>query len=260
MERLDKILASTGRWSRREVKELVRAGRVTVNGTAARSPEEKYRREGLELLVDGQSVLCERYTYLMLHKPAGLVSATEDPRQATVLDLLPEHLRKIGLFPAGRLDRDTEGLLLTNDGALAHDLLSPRKHVDKTYFVRVEGRLDQSDAEAFQSGMTLGDGLVCLPAGLALLEAPDEALVTLREGKYHQIKRMLAARGKPVRYLKRLAMGPLVLDQTLEKGQWRPLEEEELTQLRSAGGAWTENPQKNYRINDEIGKKTEKFF
>ena len=261
MERLDKILASTGRWSRREVKELVRAGRVTVNGTAARSPEEKYRREGLELLVDGQSVLCERYTYLMLHKPAGLVSATEDPRQATVLDLLPEHLRKIGLFPAGRLDRDTEGLLLlTNDGALAHDLLSPRKHVDKTYFVRVEGRLDQSDAEAFQSGMTLGDGLVCLPAGLALLEAPDEALVTLREGKYHQIKRMLAARGKPVRYLKRLAMGPLALDQTLEKGQWRPLEEEELTQLRSAGGAWTENPQKNYRINDEIGKKTEKFF
>ncbi len=261
MERLDKILASTGRWSRREVKELVRAGRVTVNGTAARSPEEKYRREGLELLVDGQSVLCERYTYLMLHKPAGLVSATEDPRQATVLDLLPEHLRKIGLFPAGRLDRDTEGLLLlTNDGALAHDLLSPRKHVDKTYFVRVEGRLDQSDAEAFQSGMTLGDGLVCLPAGLALLEAPDEALVTLREGKYHQIKRMLAARGKPVRYLKRLTMGPLALDQTLEKGQWRPLEEEELTQLRSAGGAWTENPQKNYRINDEIGKKTEKFF
>ena len=261
MERLDKILASTGRWSRREVKELVRAGRVTVNGTAARSPEEKYRREDLTLLVDGQSVLCERYTYLMLHKPAGLVSATEDPRQATVLDLLPEHLRKIGLFPAGRLDRDTEGLLLlTNDGALAHDLLSPRKHVDKTYFVRVEGRLDQSDAEAFQSGMTLGDGLVCLPAGLALLEAPDEALVTLREGKYHQIKRMLAARGKPVRYLKRLAMGPLTLDQTLEKGQWRPLEEEELTQLRSAGGAWTENPQKNYRINDEIGKKTEKFF
>lgn len=261
MERLDKILASTGRWSRREVKELVRAGRVTVNGTAARSPEEKYRREDLTLLVDGQSVLCERYTYLMLHKPAGLVSATEDPRQATVLDLLPEHLRKIGLFPAGRLDRDTEGLLLlTNDGALAHDLLSPRKHVDKTYFVRVEGRLDQSDAEAFQSGMTLGDGLVCLPAGLALLEAPDEALVTLREGKYHQIKRMLAARGKPVRYLKRLAMGPLALDQTLEKGQWRPLEEEELTQLRSAGGAWTENPQKNYRINDKIGKKTEKFF
>ena len=261
MERLDKILASTGRWSRREVKELVRAGRVTVNGTAARSPEEKYRREDLTLLVDGQSVLCERYTYLMLHKPAGLVSATEDPRQATVLDLLPEHLRKIGLFPAGRLDRDTEGLLLlTNDGALAHDLLSPRKHVDKTYFVRVEGRLDQSDAEAFQSGMTLGDGLVCLPAGLALLEAPDEALVTLREGKYHQIKRMLAARGKPVRYLKRLTMGPLALDQTLEKGQWRPLEEEELTQLRSAGGAWTENPQKNYRINAEIGKKTEKFF
>lgn len=237
MERLDKILASTGRWSRREVKELVRAGRVTANGAVVRSPEEKYQREGLDLRVDGQSVLCERYTYLMLHKPAGLVSATEDPRQATVLELLPEHLRKIGLFPAGRLDRDTEGLLLlTNDGALAHDLLSPRKHVDKTYFVQVEGQLDQSDVEAFQSGMTLGDGLVCLPAGLELLEATDEALVTLREGKYHQIKRMLAARGKPVRYLKRLTMGPLVLDEGLEKGQWRPLTEEELSQLRSAPG------------------------
>ena len=123
MERLDKILASTGRWSRREVKELVRAGRVTANGAVVRSPEEKYQREGLDLRVDSQSVLCERYTYLMLHKPAGLVSATEDPRQATVLELLPEYLRKIGLFPAGRLDRDTEGLLLlTNDGTLAHDL------------------------------------------------------------------------------------------------------------------------------------------
>ena len=222
MERLDKILASTGRWSRREVKELVRAGRVTANGAVVRSPEEKYQREGLDLRVDSQSVLCERYTYLMLHKPAGLVSATEDPRQATVLELLPEYLRKIGLFPAGRLDRDTEGL--------------PRKHVDKAYFVQVEGQLDQADVEAFQGGMTLGDGLVCLPAGLKLLEAPDEALVTLREGKYHQIKRMLAARGKPVRYLKRLTMGPLVLDEGLEKGQWRPLTEEELSRLRSAPG------------------------
>lgn len=246
MERLDKILASTGRWSRQEVKELVRAGRVTANGGVVRSPEEKYQREGLDLQVDGQSVLCARYTYLMLHKPAGLVSATEDPRQPTVLELLPEHLRRIGLFPAGRLDRDTEGLLLlTNDGALAHDLLSPRKHVDKTYFVRVEGKLDQSDVEAFSGGMTLGGGLACLPAGLELLEEPDEALVTLREGKYHQIKRMLAARGKPVRYLKRLTMGPLALDKELEKGDWRPLTEAELAKLRSVPGAVSENPQKN---------------
>ncbi len=232
MERLDKILAGTGRWSRKEARGLIRAGRVTVNGRTAASPEEKYRREDLVLLVDGAPVSGERYTYLMLHKPAGLVSATEDPRQKTVLELLPGHLRRIGLFPAGRLDRDTEGLLLlTNDGALAHDLLSPRSHVDKRYFVRVAGRLGPADCAAFAGGLRLEDGLVCLPAGLELLEAPDEAIVTLREGKYHQIKRMLAHLGKPVVYLKRLTMGPLRLDPALAPGQWRPLTEAELTGL-----------------------------
>ncbi len=233
MERLDKILSGTGRWSRREVKELVRARRVTANGAVVRSPEEKYDREGLDLRVDGESVSGERFVYLMLHKPAGLVSATEDPRQKTVLELLPPHLRRVGLFPAGRLDRDTEGLLLlTNDGALAHDLLSPRKHVDKTYFVRVAGILDEADEDAFAAGMTLGDGLECLPAGLERLERSDEAVVTLREGKYHQIKRMLAARGKPVVYLKRLTMGPLTLDPALGPGEWRPLTGEEEEALR----------------------------
>ncbi|SBW06853.1 Uncharacterized RNA pseudouridine synthase YtzG [uncultured Eubacteriales bacterium] len=233
MERLDKILAGTGRWSRREARDLVHVGRVTANGAVARSAEEKYDREGLELLVDGESVLAPRFTYLMLHKPAGLVSATEDPRQPTVLELLPAHLRKIGLFPAGRLDKDTEGLLLlTNDGELAHALLSPKKHVDKTYFVRAAGALDGEDVKAFEAGMTLGDGYTCLPAGLEPLAEPDTALVTLREGKYHQIKRMLAARGKPVVYLKRLTMGPLVLDKTLEAGKWRPLTEKELQALR----------------------------
>lgn len=228
MERLDKILAGTGRWSRREVKELVRAGRVSVNGAVAHSPEEKYDRQGLNLQVDNSSISGEKYLYLMLHKPAGFVSATEDSRQKTVLELLPQHLQRVGLFPAGRLDRDTEGLLLlTNDGALAHCLLSPKKHVDKTYFVRVAGELDESDCAAFEAGMTLGDGMVCLPAGLERLEAPDEAIVTLREGKYHQIKRMLAAREKPVRYLKRLSMGPLSLDTALEKGEWRPLTPQE---------------------------------
>ena len=234
MERLDKILTGTGRWSRREVKELVKAGRVRVNGAAARSPEEKYDREGLDLRVDGETISGARFVYLMLHKPAGLVSATEDPREKTVLELLPPHLRRVGLFPAGRLDRDTEGLLLlTNDGALAHDLLSPKKHVDKTYFVRVDGALDEADCAAFASGMTLGDGLECLPAGLERLEAPDEGIVTLREGKYHQIKRMLAARGKPVVYLKRLTMGPLTLDPTLEKGAWRSLTGEERAALEA---------------------------
>ena len=233
MERLDKILSGTGRWSRREVKELVRAGRVTANGAVVHSPEKKYDREGLDLRVDGESVSGERFVYLMLHKPAGLVSATEDPRQKTVLELLPPYLRRVGLFPAGRLDRDTEGLLLlTNDGALAHDLLSPRKHVDKTYFVRVAGILDEADEDAFAAGMTLGDGLECLPAGLERLERPDEAVVTLREGKYHQIKRMLAARGKPVVYLKRLTMGPLTLDPALGPGEWRPLTGEEEEALR----------------------------
>lgn len=234
MERVDKILAGTGRWSRREVKELIRAGRVAVGGAAVRSPDEKYDRDGLDLRVDGEPVSGEKYVYLMLYKPAGLVSATDDPRQPTVLELLPPHLRRVGLFPAGRLDKDTEGLLLlTNDGGLAHRLLSPKKHVDKTYFVRVEGALDEEDCAAFASGMVLGDGLECLPAGLERLEAPDEAIVTLREGKYHQIKRMLASRGKPVRYLKRLTMGPLQLDSGLQKGAWRPLTAEELDLLEA---------------------------
>ena len=228
MERLDKILAGTGRWSRREVKELIRAGRVQVNGRTAHDPEEKYAREGLELRVDGASISGEKFAYLMLYKPAGLLSATEDARQKTVLDLLPGHLRRTGLFPAGRLDKDSEGLLLlTNDGGLAHSLLSPRRHVDKTYFVQVDGVLDEDDCAAFAAGMTLEDGLVCLPAGLERLERADEGLVTLREGKYHQIKRMLAHRGKPVRYLKRLTMGPLRLDPALAPGEWRPLTAEE---------------------------------
>lgn len=236
MERLDKILAGTGRWSRREVKELVRAGRVSVNGVTARSPEEKWDRAGLDLRVDGVLVSGEKFLYLMLHKPAGYVSATEDPRQPTVLDLLPPHLRRVGLFPAGRLDGDTEGLmLLTNDGPLAHRLLSPKKHVDKTYFVRVAGTLDEDDQAAFAAGMVLGDDLACLPAGLEALPAPGEGIVTLREGKYHQIKRMLAARGKPVVYLKRLTIGPLTLDESLPQGSWRPLTPEELAALAALG-------------------------
>ena len=236
MERLDKILANTGRWSRKEVRELVRAGRVTVNGVPVHSPEEKWD-PAAEFAVDGVSVSGERMVYLMLHKPAGLVSATEDPKQPTVLELLPDHLKRVGLFPAGRLDKDTEGLLLlTNDGVLAHRLLAPRRHVDKTYFVQVEGQLDETDVEAFSAGMTLGDGLVCMPAGLEVLGQPDTAIVTLREGKYHQIKRMLASRGKPVRYLKRLTMGPLKLDPALKRGEWRPLTEVEMAALRLTAG------------------------
>lgn len=231
MERLDKLLAGTGRWSRREVRDLVRLGRVSVDGRAAARAEEKCAPEAV-ISVDGERIVCGGLVYLMLHKPAGYISATDDPKQTTVLELLPEHLRRIGLFPAGRLDKDTEGLLLlTNDGVLAHELLSPKKHVDKTYFVRVDGQLDREDTAAFAAGMTLGDGYTCLSAGLELLERPDEALVTLREGKYHQIKRMLAARGKPVIYLKRLTMGPLTLDESLAPGQWRELTAQEKAAL-----------------------------
>ena len=236
LERLDKILSGTGRWSRREVKDLVKAGRVTADGAVVARPEDKFDREAVELRVDGEAVDGERYYYLMLHKPGGVLSATEDPKQPTVLDLLPPHLRRVGLFPVGRLDKDTEGLLLlTNDGPLGHRLLAPKKHVDKVYFVRVEGRLDQEDRRAFRTGMVLGDGLRCLPAELEVLEPPDTGLVTLREGKYHQVKRMLASRGKPVIYLKRLSMGPLRLDPELAPGAWRPLtqgERQELERLR----------------------------
>lgn len=233
MERLDKILAGTGRWSRKEVRELVRSGRVRVDGALPKKADEKFD-PAARFFVDGQQVSGERMVYLMLHKPAGLVSATEDPREPTVLSLLPEYLQRVGLFPAGRLDKDTEGLLLlTNDGALAHRLLSPRHHVDKVYLVRVDGALDEDDCAAFRAGLTLGDGYTCLPAGLERLSEASEGLVTLHEGKYHQIKRMLAARGKPVRYLKRLAFGGLELDKGLKKGEWRPLTEEELEQLRN---------------------------
>lgn len=227
MERLDKVLAATGRWSRREVKQLVRQGQVRVNGAAAASAEEKVEPETAVITVGGEPVRLQKYTYVMLHKPAGVLTATEDSRQRTVLDLLPPELRKRGLAPVGRLDKDTEGLLLlTNDGALAHRLLAPRSHVDKVYYARVEGALEPADAAAFAAGMTLGDGLECLPAGLEIL-SPGECLVTLREGKFHQVKRMLAARGKPVTYLKRLSMGPLRLDPELAPGAFRMLTAEE---------------------------------
>ena len=236
-QRLDKIIASTGRFSRREVKLLVRQGRVLVDGVPARSAEDRMAPETAEITVDGERLAWRRYTWLMMNKPAGVLSATEDGRGKTVLDLLPEELRRRELFPVGRLDKDTEGLLLlTNEGGLAHDLLSPKKHVDKVYYARTAGELEEADCRAFAAGMVLGDGLECLPAGLEILSAGtegSEALVTLREGKFHQVKRMLAARGKPVLYLKRLRMGNLTLDPALEPGEYRFLTEEEVAILRN---------------------------
>lgn len=231
MERLDKLLAGTGKWSRREVKALVRQGLVRVDGRLAASAEDKLDPAAAIITVAGETISLCRFTYVMLHKPAGVLTATEDRKQPTVLDLLPPELRRIGLAPVGRLDKDTEGLLLlTNDGELAHRLLSPKYHVDKRYFARVDGELSAADAEAFARGMTLGDGLECLPAGLELL--PGHAcIVTLREGKFHQVKRMLAARGAPVLYLKRLSMGPLTLDDSLAAGAYRLLRAEEISAL-----------------------------
>ena len=236
MERLDKIIANRGVATRREVKELVRQGRVLVNGIPAASPEQKFSMESDVITVDGIAVTAERYCYLLLHKPAGVLSATEDSRQPTVLDLLPPEQRRRGLSPVGRLDKDTEGLLLlTDDGELTHRLLSPRYHVDKVYYARVDGTPDESDVSAFAAGLALPDGLQCMPAILEPL-GEGECLVTLREGKFHQVKRMLAARGKPVLYLKRLSMGPLHLDPALPSGSARALTEEELSALRRICG------------------------
>lgn len=232
MERLDKRLASTGRWSRKEVKDMIRQGRILVNGRPAARPEDKVGEED-RLMVDGQLVDCSPFVYVMMHKPAGILSATEDKRQRTVVDLLPQELQRRGLFPVGRLDKDTTGLLLlTDDGALAHALLSPKKHVDKVYLAHVEGHIEGEDVHALAQGMVLGDGLHCLPAGLKPLGDGTQCLVTLREGKYHQVKRMLAARGKPVTALKRLSMGGLELDEGLAPGQWRYLKPDEVAKLR----------------------------
>ena len=235
-QRLDKIIASTGKWSRKEVKNLIRHGQVLVDGLPAAGPEEKADPEAAEIVFNGERLTYQRYTWIMLNKPAGYLSATEDGRGKTVLDLLAQELRRQGLFPVGRLDKDTEGLLLlTNEGGLAHDLLSPRHHVDKVYYARVAGHLTEEDCQAFAAGMTLDDGLVCQSAVLEILSAGEEseAHVTLREGKFHQVKRMLAYRGKPVLYLERVKMGNLTLDPDLPRGEYRFLTAEEVENLRS---------------------------
>ena len=223
-ERLDKLLANTGRWTRSEARAVIRAGRVTAAGQAVTAPESKW--EAGEIQVDGQPIGGGGFTYLMLNKPQGVVSATRDGRERTVLDLLPGQYR--GLFPVGRLDKDTEGLLLlTDDGPLAHELLAPRKHVDKVYRVTVDGELDEGDVAALAAGLKLGDGLLCRPAELRLTERAQVGYLTLREGKFHQVKRMMATLGKPVTALKRVALGKLTLDDKLPPGGFRPLTNEE---------------------------------
>ena len=226
--RLDKLLADTGRWSRREVKELIRQGRVTVNGQAARGPEEKYEAGCAALAVDGLPVLWEPFTWLMLHKPAGLLSATEDRRQATVLDLLPEHLRRLELFPVGRLDKDTTGLLLlTNDGAWAQHLLHPKHEVEKTYHVSVFGPV--AGAAARLAAVTDLEGESIRPARVEVLrKTPGTAVlaVTIHEGKNRQVRRMCAQCGLTVKRLRRVREGALELGD-LPPGKWRYLTQDE---------------------------------
>lgn len=232
MERLDKLIAACGAVSRREVKTLVKQGRVRVDGVLAVAADMKVDENTAVIAVDGVELQYEKFVYVLLHKPAGVLTATEDKRQATVLDLLPEEYRKRGIAPVGRLDKDTEGLLLlTDDGELTHRLLSPKYHVDKVYYARVEGTPDEADRAAFAAGITLSD-FTCMPAELTLL-GEGECLVTVREGKFHQVKRMLASRGKPVTYLKRLSMGPLQLDEKVKAGEWRLLRKEEILALQT---------------------------
>lgn len=212
---------------------MIAGGRATVDGRAVTSPDTKLDPETVEVKLDGVPVCTRKLCYFMLNKPDGVVSATEDAAEKTVLDLLPKELRRLGLFPVGRLDKDTTGLLiLTNDGALCHEATSPKYHVDKVYEFTVDGMLDEADIAAFAGGIVLQDGTVCRPSRLVLDPAvPSRGAVTLSEGKYHQVKRMLASRGAHVLTLRRVSIGGLALDATLAPGQVRELTAEEKARL-----------------------------
>lgn len=233
--RIDKFLANMGFGSRKEVKPLLKSGAVRVNGTTIKDPKVHVNAETDKVAVNGEAVRYVEYIYVMLNKPPGVISATEDTRDRTVIDLLGPEERHFNPFPVGRLDKDTEGLLLlTNDGQLAHELLSPKKHVDKTYFARIDGEVTDADIAAFQDGITLEDGYVSKPARLRILSSGpvSEIELTITEGKFHQVKRMFKSTGKEVLYLKRVSMGPLQLDPSLEKGEFRSLTEKEIRLLK----------------------------
>lgn len=226
--RLDKYLADMGIASRRELKQVIRSGRVSVDGAAVTSPELKLDPEKSAVALDGTVLSYSKHRYYMLYKPCGVVTATEDGRQRTVLDLVTPEMRRMGLFPVGRLDKDTSGLLLlTDDGEFAHRVISPKSEVVKLYYAQVEGELTEEDAAAFARGVVLGDGTQCLPARLDIL-APGECRIAVMEGKYHQVRRMLASRGKPVKTLKREAIGALRLDEGMREGDFRELDQSEI--------------------------------
>ena len=225
--RLDKLVSSSGAASRKDVKAMIKSGRVTVSGVVAKDPGMKVDPDTDRICLDGDALAYEEHRYILMNKPAGVVSSTDDPRDSTVLDLLPEEYRKYGLFPAGRLDKDAEGLLiLTDDGDYCHSVISPKKNVFKKYYIKTQGELTPKDAEAVAAGIkTLGGGDF-LPGKLDII-GKNEAFIYIREGKYHQVKRMMASLEKPVSYLKRVSIGMLKIDEDLPKGGFRKIPKEE---------------------------------
>lgn len=230
MQRLDKILSEAGIASRKELRDIIRSSRVKVNGSVIRQPDAKFDEASAEIFVDGVSVRKKERIVLMLHKPAGYVTSTDDPRDRTVMELIPEEYRKLDVKPVGRLDKETEGLLLfTNDGDLAHALISPKKEVWKTYYAEHEGDTTEDDIAAFRIGIELKDGTKCLPAELERAGV-GKSLIRVQEGKYHQVRRMMASRGMPVTYLKRIAEGSCSLGD-LSCGAVRELSQEETDKI-----------------------------
>lgn len=233
--RLDKLLSNMGLGTRKDLKKFAKDGLIQVDGKIIKDSSYHVDPEINVIEFDGEKINYREFVYIMLHKPKGVVSATEDLVERTVVDLLDEQYRPFEVFPVGRLDKDTEGLLiLTNDGKMAHEVLSPRKHVPKTYFAEIEGKVTEEDKVSFLQGVVLDDGYKTLPAELVILESDVKSQIelTIFEGKFHQVKRMFQAVGKKVTYLKRIKMGKLELDSALSLGEYRELTEEELTLLK----------------------------
>lgn len=236
MDRLDKVLANLGFGSRKEVKTLVKNGEVFIDGKLVKDSAVQLDPEKSEIVVSGEKVNYRKYIYLLMNKPAGVVSATFDKYDETVIDLIDEEYKVFEPFPVGRLDKDTVGfLLLTNDGELNHRLISPKWHVDKVYYAEIDKKVDERDISAFEKGVVLDDGYKCMPAKLEILNADDngsEVKITIQEGKFHQVKRMFNSVEKNVMFLKRISFGPMQLDDDLEEGQCRELTQEEVDILK----------------------------
>ena len=235
MDRIDKIIASQGQYSRSEVKKLIKAGRVTVDGKIPKNGDVKADPNVSVIAIDGKAMGYKKHIYIMLNKPQGVVSATDDRDHKTVIDLVPKELKREGLFPAGRLDADTVGfVLITDDGDFAHKILSPKNHIMKTYHALLQRELTREDIEAFRNGIELRDGTLCLEAEVSPIEGDEPmAQIKICEGKYHQVKRMFAALGNKVLYLKRVKMGGLCLDENLEEGKCREITPQELELIQA---------------------------